>query len=985
MQSTGGRFRPAISQLTLVIAGLAGGAMLAAPAMAQGQDQSDQSAAPAPAATQPDREIVVTGFRSSLNAALQEKRTSAAAIDAIKAEDVGKFPDSNLAESMQRVPGIALARGDGGEGKNIAVRGLGAAFTRVRLNGMEGTAQTGSSDIYGAGNTGRSFDFNVFPTEIFSELAVRKTPSADVEEGSLGATVDLKAPHPLDFHKPFVATISAKGVWNEVSRKVDPRVSLLISKQNSDGTLGILGTFSYSHRNIREVGYSAVNILPTYVNGGFCSPVGVTPQNPATNAAKGTDAANCSTGNPRTGSVSAYNQIQSLTGPSGQPGGGVFLPRIPRYLNSVQDATRMGGSLSVQWKPDDRTEIVVDGLFSRYKVTRHDNYIDALSFARNASNNGQPMTSVTDIQLKSNGSLLYGAFNGVDLRSESLVDRFTTTFGQANITLHHDLTDKLTVDVMGGWSKSIFDNPERLTVNLDAIDAPFSIDFRGGGSIPVMKYGIDVSNPANFSYAPGKADGTVLGNFNTRNWYVTTRNLTYDTSFTWAWSDHFKLKFGGQFRESAFKNRQLNVAPANQATTALPAGVTTSSFTYQITGLNTLLNPGALSSFTATDIEKWKQAVGYNSFTFCGIECGNGSPEVREHELGAFVMQQFDLPDTFPIPVRGDVGVRFVNTMQHTVGYIPTATTSGTYPTVAIPAIVDRQYSDWLPSANIVLELKPSLLMRLSAAKVMSRPELAVLPSGGTVNAVTRTASIGNPYLNPIRATTFDAALEWYFRPGSLLSVAYFHKQISTYIQSVNTLVPYSQLGLPTTLLANTNTQPSDLFTVTRSVNTPGGPLNGVEANLQLPFTFLSGFAKDFGLLANYTHVASRVNYVLQSSATSTLSTTANLVNMSPDTASGTLFYENKLFSIRGTVSYRGPFIRQIPSGANDSDILGNHGTTYIDASASFNLNKIVKLTVDVQNITDTHNVLYIDSGRQDPLFDTRTGRTITFGVNAKF
>jgi TonB-dependent receptor len=477
----------------------------------------------------------------------------------------------------------------------------------------------------------------------------------------------------------------------------------------------------------------------------------------------------------------------------------------------------------------------------------------------------------------------------------------------------------------------------------------------------------------------------VLGNFNTRNWYVTTRNLTYDMNATWEWSDHFKLKFGGQYRQSAFKNRVLGVAPANQVTTALPAGVTTSDFTYQITGLNTLLAPGALSSFTATDIEKWKSAVGYNNFTFCGVECGNGSPQVREDELGAFLMQQFDLPETFPIPVRGDVGVRFVNTRQHTVGYIPTAVTGGTYPTVAIPAIVDRQYSDWLPSANIVLELKPSLLMRLSASKVMSRPELAVLPSGGSVNGVTRTASIGNPYLDPIRATSYDAALEWYFRPGSLLSVAYFHKQISTYIQSVNTLVPYNQLGLPNSLLTGTGSSPTDLFTVTRSVNTPGGPLNGVEANLQLPFTFLKGVFRNFGLLANYTHVASRVNYVLQSGTTGTLSTTANLVNMSPDTASGTLYYENSKFSIRGTVSYRGPFIRQIPSGANDSDVLGNHGTTFIDASASYNLNKVVKLTADIQNIMDTHNVLYIDSGRQDPLFDTRTGRTITFGVNAKF
>src|SRR5688500_5008498 len=108
-------------------------------------------------------EVVVTGFRGSLNTALAAKRAETSAIDVISAEDVGKFPDSNLAESMQRVPGVALSRGDGGEGKNISVRGLGPTFTRVRINGMEAASQTGSSDIYGAGNNGRTFDFNVFP------------------------------------------------------------------------------------------------------------------------------------------------------------------------------------------------------------------------------------------------------------------------------------------------------------------------------------------------------------------------------------------------------------------------------------------------------------------------------------------------------------------------------------------------------------------------------------------------------------------------------------------------------------------------------------------------------------------------------------------------------------------------------------------------------------------------------------------------------
>ena len=174
-------------------------------------------------------EVVVTGFRGSINSALAAKRNTVGSIDSIKSEDIGKFPDSNLAESMQRIPGVTLSRGDGGEGRNIAVRGLGPTFTRVRINGMEAAAQMGSSDIYGAGNNGRSFDFNVFPTEIFSELKVIKTPSADVEEGSLGATVDLTAPRPFDTDRDQVFSMTARGVFNSVSEDVDPRASMLLS------------------------------------------------------------------------------------------------------------------------------------------------------------------------------------------------------------------------------------------------------------------------------------------------------------------------------------------------------------------------------------------------------------------------------------------------------------------------------------------------------------------------------------------------------------------------------------------------------------------------------------------------------------------------------------------------------------------------------------------------------------------------------------
>jgi iron complex outermembrane receptor protein len=307
--------------------------------------------------------------------------------------------------------------------------------------------------------------------------------------------------------------------------------------------------------------------------------------------------------------------------------------------------------------------------------------------------------------------------------------------------------------------------------------------------------------------------------------------------------------------------------------------------------------------------------------------------------------------------------------------------TGGAYPTVAVPAMVDRSYTDWLPSANVVLEFNPKLLGRLSASKVMSRPELGSLPSGGAFNATTRTATIGNPYLDPIRATAFDAALEWYFRPGSLVSVAFFHKNIGTFIQSVSSQVPFSQLGLPAVLLAGSAAKPDDDFTVNRAQNTPGGKLNGFEVNLQLPFTFLPGPLRNFGMLANYTRVSANITYSVQAN----LNAQADLIDMSRNTASGTLYYENNKFSIRGTVNYRDRFIRGIPSGANDSDVRANQPTTFVDASASYNLTKAAKLTLDVQNITDEHNVLYIDSGRQDPLFDSRIGRTVTVGINAKF
>jgi TonB-dependent receptor len=142
-------------------------------------------------------ELVVTGFRAALEGAMTKKRQDNGVVDVIKAEDIAKFPDTNMAESLQRIPGVAIDR-EGGEGRTISVRGLNPDFTRVRINGIEGLASWSNQD--GPARS-RGFDFNVFASELFSEITVRKTSSADVDEGSLGATVDLRAARPFDFKK----------------------------------------------------------------------------------------------------------------------------------------------------------------------------------------------------------------------------------------------------------------------------------------------------------------------------------------------------------------------------------------------------------------------------------------------------------------------------------------------------------------------------------------------------------------------------------------------------------------------------------------------------------------------------------------------------------------------------------------------------------------------------------------------------------------
>lgn len=966
---------------TASVTALAVGLCWAAPAMAQ-----DAPAAAQSDDTSAESEIIVSGFRGSLEKSLQTKRNETGVVDSISAEDVGKFPDSNLAESMQRLPGVALARGDGGEGKTISVRGLGAQFTRVRLNGMQGSSSTNSSDIRAGFNSSRSFDFSVFASELFSELTVRKTYSADVDEGSLGATVDLTTPRPLSYADDFTFAASAQGTYDDLREKFSPRVTGLVSKKFLDGTFGVAASIAYTKRYTREEAWSAVEVYRGTQQGGFCSPVGVTPQNPANIAPIGADALNCATGLPRLPNT-AQNVANYETARQ------AFIYRSPRWLRSDQDYSRLGATVTLEAEPAEGTHFSLDGLYSWYDVKRTDYSFAANSFARGVNNFGQPLTTVTDIAVDPLGSTLYAKFNNVDISNDTARREYTTTFRQINATFSQEL-GKLTIDAYAGLSNSTMHNPVSTQISFFANDVQnFSYDFRGGGNIPTINWGFDTTNAANFVFAPNvvvpinaTTNYTLFRNLlNKGDNKEDTENLTTEFNATYALTDGFKLRAGVQYRESNYE-RYTRSRVGNVQTGELPAGTSLASVMSLISGYGSSMPGNVGGSWLAPDYDKLNAAI-----NFANDETGPYAlapipvrDRLSEKVTGAYAMADFDLD--LGIRVRGNVGVRYVHTNQ-----------SGQGTVAGVSRVLERTYDDWLPSATITADLTDKLILRLAAAKVMARPELNhILPAGVNIALNTRTISGPNFYLDPIRAKTFDASLEYYFGRRGLIAVGGFYKDIDSYIQSLTETKTFAATGLPLSLIEGSGNTAATEFTVSTRQNTPGGPLKGVEVNIQTGFDFLGDTFRNFGMLANYTFVDSQIIYCRTSGApcTGTNTLTRDLVNLSKHAVSGTIYYEDDKFSIRGSATYRDKYLLTVPtsrigtdpvSGAIVNDVQGARSTIFVDAVASYQITPQISLRLEAQNITNEALEFYFDAAREDPYYTSFTGRKFTAGVAFKF
>ncbi len=915
-------------------------------------------------------DIIVTGFRKSLDAALSVKRESVSAVDAIVAEDIAKFPDQNLAESLQRIPGISIQR-DAGEGRAITVRGLGAQFTRVRVNGLETVA---TSTDGASANRDRAFDFNVFASELFNSIVVHKTAEASLDEGSLGAVVDLNTGNPLGGKRGFTLVGSAVATYNDLSDKVRPRLAGLLSWKSPDGTFGAAVSAAYQKTANLELGNNTVRWAQARfdsVNGTPCF----------TTTATGTVRASNAGGFYRPNAACDQAAL-------------AFHPRIPRYGYILHDRERLGLTGSVQWQPSESSKFSVDALYSRFKETREEKYGEVLLRSNERS------IDVVNPVYDSNNNLIAATLNDAWVRTEHYLRQSKTEFYQVGGSWDQDVTDKLRFTLLGGISQSDATIPVETTFVFDDRDAQgYSYDYRDSRS-PLLTFGTSVTDPANFQLAEirDRPSSTV-------NKFRTVQLRTeYDLA------EGYKLKLGGLYRKFSFASeaftRDAVVCPAAGRDVVLGA-ITCSA--------PSLFGPTAIYGFPATGLGETfniggagQPAGNTNEFYIPNIAASAaytglyGRPlvvdagqvrSVSEEVSGGY--GEIDVKGTvFGLDYAANGGMRYVHTHQ-----VSTGLNNGVAVTIA------RNYADWLPALNVALFPTDKIILRGAIAKVLTRPTLGNLTPGGSVDGFNYRVTFGNPQLDPFRATAFDLAAEWYFAPQSIFSVAVFKKNVESFPVSQATTGTFDSTGLPRSVIPPSSPaalpQNADvLYTITSPVNGQGASLKGVEIALQTTFRFLPGFLKNFGAIANATLIDSSATYTVQGPTVNpcvpaanpaaacgfgpnvTTTRTGTLFGLSKRQYNGTLYYEDRKFSARGSISYRGPYVDQ--NSATGNIFEGYNSTINVDASIRYRVTENLEVSLEGTNLTDEYRDRYTDLDTNRNYEYNHFGRTFFAGARVK-
>ncbi|WP_443748204.1 TonB-dependent receptor [Asticcacaulis solisilvae] len=868
--------------------------------------------------------VIVTGIRKSLQSSLKQKRDADSVEEVITAEDVGKFPDKNVADSLSRATGVnvvtgSAAAGGFGENEHISIRGTDPNLNLTLMDGHN--MATGDWFVQDQQAGGRSFNYTMLPSEVVGTIEIIKSSSADLSEGGMGGTVDVHVRNPLDL-KPNTFAASAQALYASLPGKTTPNVSGMYSWRNDARTLGVLVGAYYEAREFRRDGQE----------------------------------------------VLGYTGISNFAG----TGKTVYMPSLIGSEYFTQKRTREGVNLNVQWKASDRLEFDVSGLYTHLQADNNNhNYMFWGSKLAGAAQGGgyfsttylpsnyttqdvdgtTYLTSGTwtkaQVQAASAESHAAGQAFG-SLVQDDIVRKAHSDSYDINVDMKWHATDKLTITGQLGYTagEGVTDDSAAWETYWDNTGASFKLGNPTSTvaypDLPTDKtssaylsnkfnwsWGANVKSPDKETYA--KVDFT----------YLLDNSIFKDVKFGARYTDHRRdmdfiaYSWGGNGVYSQTGGINLGTVYAGESTPG--------DYGQDVGNIPGYTFGSASSIFNYEDTHNGGRVFGFYAPASFAVHETTDAYYAMTH-LGG---------DSW----KGNIGVRAVHTKTTSIQYTTNvaAGTSTTPSVFGAYAEIDsaHDYWDFLPSANLTYKVNSDVIIRAAAAEVMTRPGYAQLAGAYSLNDANHTGTAGgNPDLDPYKAWQYNLGVEYYYAPQAMVSFTAFKIDFSNYITTNVFSATFVDQQNPT----------GASFQMQGPANGGKGNVDGYEVSLQQPI------GEGFGFIANATYANGKG------------SDGGPMDGNSKWTYNLTGYFENSLVSARLAYNYRSKF----KSGTDRGTAMwqDNYGT--LDGSFSYNLSSNIALTLDAQNLT--HQKLYYFVGNPSiPRAYYDNGQSWFVGVRLKY
>ncbi len=876
-----------------------------------------------------DEDIVVTGFRASLANAIAQKKSSDLIVESISAEDIGKLPDTSIAESIARLPGLAAQR-EGGRAQNVSIRGLAPDFSTTLLNGREQVTT----------NDNRGVDFDQYPSEMMSQVNVYKTPAANLVGAGLSGTVDLRTIKPLAYGKRAIA-LGARGEYldagklNPDSDKWGYRVFGNYVDQFADDTIGI-----------------AINV--THLK----SP----------------------------SQTQRFEAWGDSGYPNGGPGGAAIIGGSKPYaISGDLERTSVAGTL--EWSPSENLSTSVDLFWSKFKDHQVKRGVELPLFWSGAQL--QPGATVEDglvtagqfngvkgvvrNDLKNRDADLFSA--GWNLKAGNDVLRGTIDVSYAKV----DRKD-LDVETYAGTGRGFDAGGSRgATDNIG-----FQMGERGAFFSPGLNYAdpalIRLTSPQGWGgdIIPGGQDG-----------YYNERSVK-DELF--AWRMGVERDLGGIFRSAElgfnYTGRVKRLTP-NEFFLGLKGNTDGATSVAIPTGL---LLGGAdlgflgIGNTIAYDVQGLLDSGLYNFVRNPNADVSTKGWRVREDVITGYLQLNIDAP-LGSSQLTGNVGVQLVNTDQRSNGLASSGSGTGV---INAPITDGASYLYALPTLNLVVRGENDLVVRMSAGRQLARARMNEMRASINYNfSEDRVACPvlicspwsgdgGNPRLRPWIADALDISVEKYFGREAYVSVAGFYKNLKTYIYEQSVLQDFTGFPIRGTVQPVLREGFVRIWT-----NGEGGSLYGFEATASVPFSTFTESLDGFGVQGSYSYTKSEIEPNGPGS-------TQPLPGLSKHVASGTAYFERNGFSLRGSVRYRSSFLAETKGfGGNLSKRFAN-AETIVDAQIGYEFQEGsalqgLSLVAQAYNLTNEPFSTYFIPDNRQVRDHEEYGRRFLFGVSYRF